>query len=57
MAWNIVKGCFGLFSLNNVSCHGSVYKCWRRWRLKIEKKERMNFDGIMIYSNGTYGKK
>ena len=33
------------------------YKCWRKQRLKIEEKERRDFDAIIIYFSAGTGKK
>jgi len=38
-------------------CEPQFYKCWRKQRLKIEEKERRDFDAIIIYFSAGTGKK
>lgn len=49
MVWDLLLPWFGLASLRTADQQGSVYKWWRRLRLKVAKHERRAFDGFIIY--------
>jgi hypothetical protein len=47
--WELVKQWTVTTDISTVSSSGSLYKFWRRCRMKVDKNLRRNFDGIIIY--------
>lgn len=47
--WTDLKRWLHLSVLNSVPMTGSIYGFWRKCRVKIDKRDRRKFDGVMIY--------
>lgn len=46
---SVLKPWFGLSILDTINHNGSLHNFWHKCRMKIQKTQRLEFDGILIY--------